>query len=50
MGEALTLMLLIQALIHFYNKHPHSNPLKKRFCSWHILEKQHLTLMELQFI
>jgi hypothetical protein len=23
-------MLLIQVLIHFYNRHPHSNPLKKK--------------------
>ncbi len=28
-GETFTLMFLIQALIHFYNKHPHSNPLIK---------------------
>jgi hypothetical protein len=28
--ETFTLMLLIQALIHFYNRHPHSNPLKKK--------------------
>jgi hypothetical protein len=25
-----TLMLLIQTLKHFYNRHPHSNPLKKK--------------------
>jgi hypothetical protein len=45
-----TLMFLIKILICFYNKHPHLNHLKKNICSWHILEKQHLTLMELQFI
>jgi pantothenate kinase-related protein Tda10 len=25
-GKTFTLMLLIQALIHFYNRHPHSDP------------------------
>jgi hypothetical protein len=28
--KTFTLMLLIQALIHFYNRHPHSNPFFKK--------------------
>jgi hypothetical protein len=46
-SKIFTLMLLIQALIFFYNKHPQWVPLKKKLYSWHILEKQHLTLVEL---
>ncbi len=46
-SKTFTLMLLIEALIIFFNKHPHSNPfLKKKL----FMEKKHLTLMELQFI
>jgi hypothetical protein len=29
-GKTLTLMFLIQALIHFYNRHLHSNLFKKK--------------------
>jgi hypothetical protein len=29
-GKTFTFMLLIQALIHFYNRHPHLDPLKKK--------------------
>jgi hypothetical protein len=29
-GKTFTLMFLIQALIRFYNKHPHSNLSKKK--------------------
>ncbi len=29
-GKTFTLMILIQALICFYNRHPHSDPLKKK--------------------
>jgi len=29
-SKTFTLMFLIQALICFYNRHPHSNPLRKK--------------------
>jgi hypothetical protein len=38
-GKTVTLILLIQALIRFYNKHCQSNPLKRKLCSWHIPKK-----------
>jgi hypothetical protein len=38
-GKAFTSMLLIQALLCFYNRHPHLDLLKYNFFSWHILEK-----------
>jgi hypothetical protein len=41
-GKNLTLMLLfIQALLHFYDRHPDSDHLKKKPCLWRIQEKQH---------
>ncbi len=30
MGKTFTLMFLIQCWIHFYNRHPHLNPLQKK--------------------
>jgi hypothetical protein len=46
-GKTFTLMLLIQVLILFLIDVLIHTLLKKKFCSWHIPEKQHLTLMEL---
>jgi hypothetical protein len=42
-SKTFTLMLLIQGLLHFYNKNPQLNPSKEKHYSWHTLEKWHLT-------
>jgi hypothetical protein len=50
-GKTFTLMLLIQALICFYNIHPRLSPLKKKvLLMTYTRKEQHLTLMQLQFI
>jgi hypothetical protein len=46
-GKTFTIMFLIQASICFYNRHPHSYPLKKKTLFMAYIGKQHLTLMEL---
>jgi hypothetical protein len=43
-------MLLIQALMHYYYKCPHLDPLKKKALLMAYIGKKHLTLMELQLI
>ncbi len=43
-GKNFTLILLIQALIGFYNTHRQPNPLKRKLCSWHIPKKQHFII------
>jgi hypothetical protein len=42
-SKTFTLMFLVQALIHFYNRHSNLDPLKRKLCSWHIFKKQHVT-------
>ncbi len=48
--KTFTLMLLIQTLLHFYNKHTQLNLLKKKTLFMAYIGKKHLRLIESQFI
>jgi hypothetical protein len=49
-GKIFTLLLVIQGLLHHYNKQLHVDPLKQKHCSWPTLVKQPSILMVLQSI